>query len=81
MVGAKGKEEERRIREFLNGFETIPLDTAVAEKAVYLRKQYRLRLPDAVIWASAKTRDSLLITRDTSDYPSGEPDIRIPYEL
>jgi predicted nucleic acid-binding protein len=81
MVGAQGDHEEARIREFLNTFETIPLDDAVAEKAVHLRQRYRLRLPDAVIWASAKTRDSLLITRNTRDYPAKEPDIRVPYEL
>ena len=81
MVGARGDQEAARLREFLNGFETIPLDDAVAEKAVYLRQRYRLRLPDAVIWASAKTRDSLLITRNVRDYPPKEPDIRVPYEL
>jgi predicted nucleic acid-binding protein len=81
MVGARDKQEEGHVREFLNTFEMIPLDAAVAEKAVHLRQHYRLRLPDAVIWASAKTRDSLLITRNTKDYPSKEADIRVPYEL
>ena len=81
MVGARDNQEEGYLREFLNTFETIPLDDAVAEKAVQLRQHYRLRLPDAVIWASAKTRDCLLITRNTRDYPSQEPDIRVPYEL
>jgi predicted nucleic acid-binding protein len=81
MVGARGDQEEASLREFLNGFEMIPLDGAVAEKAVHIRQHYRLRLPDAVIWASAKTRDSLLITRNTRDYPDDEPDIRFPYEV
>jgi hypothetical protein len=81
MVGVKDKNEEAITREFLNSFETIPLDQHVAESAVQLRRQYRLRLPDAVIWASAKSRDSLLITRNTRDYPQSEPDIRVPYAL
>jgi predicted nucleic acid-binding protein len=81
MVGARDNQEEGQLREFLNTFETIPLDDAVAEKAVQLRQHYQLRLPDAVIWASAKTRDSLLITRNTRDYPEQEPDIRVPYKL
>jgi predicted nucleic acid-binding protein len=81
MVGAKDKTAETQIREFLNSFETVPLDEHVAETAVQLRRRYRLRLPDTLIWASAKTRESLLITRNTRDYPAGEPDIRFPYVL
>ena len=81
MVGAKNKKEETAIREFLNSFETIPLDEQVAETAVQIRRQHRLRLPDALIWSSARTRDALLITRDIGDYLTSEPDIRIPYTL
>ena len=81
MVGVRGEEDEAAVREFLNTFETIPLDEKVAETAVQIRRQYRIRLPDALIWACAKTTDSLLITRNTRDYPVSEPDIRIPYAL
>ena len=81
MVGARGKEDERRVRKFLDGFETIPLDESVAALSVQLRRDFRLRLPDAIIWASARSRESLLITRDQRDYPASEPDIRIPYSL
>ena len=80
MVGATGKDEET-VRQFLNSFDTITMNEQVAESAVLLRRHYRLRLPDAVIWASAKITDSLLITRNTKDYPKGEPDIRFPYTL
>jgi hypothetical protein len=81
MVGARDGEEERKLSQFLSTFEMIPLDAAVAETTVLLRRRYRLRLPDAAIWASAKTRDAVLVTRNTKDYPSGEPDIRFPYAL
>lgn len=81
MVGARDTDEQGAIREFLNSFETIPLDEHIAEAAVVIRRKYRLRLPDAIIWASARTRDALLITRNTRDYPASEPDIRVPYTL
>jgi predicted nucleic acid-binding protein len=81
MVGARGQEDEATVREFLNSFEIVPLDREVAEATVRIRRLYRLKLPDAVIWASAKTRDALLITRNTRDYSASEPDIRIPYVL
>lgn len=80
MVGV-GEKEEATVREFLNSFETIPVNERVAETAVQIRRQHRLRLPDALIWASAKTTDALLITRNTRDYPASEPDIRVPYVL
>ena len=81
MVGASGKPDETTVRQFLNSFDTITLGDQVAETAVLLRCQYRLRLPDALIWASAKATESILITRNTRDYPEGQPDIRFPYTL
>ena len=81
MAGARDKEDEAVLRAFLHGFETIPLDDQVAEIAVRIRKDHRLRLPDALIWAAAKSTDSVLITRDTRDYPADDPEIRVPYTL
>jgi predicted nucleic acid-binding protein len=81
MVGARDVNEENQLRQFLARFEPIVLDASVAETAAMLRSCYRLRIPDAVIWASAKLRDTILITRNTKDFPAGEPDIRFPYVL
>jgi len=38
-----------------------------------------MRLRDAAIWATAQRMGTLLVTRDTRDFPEGEPDIRFPY--
>jgi len=46
-----------------------------------LRRKHRMRLPDAIIRASAQTRDMLLITRKTKDFPAGDPSVRAPYQL
>lgn len=81
MVGARDPKEEAQLKMFLSRFEMILLDASVAETAAMLRSCYRLRLPDAVIWASAKVYDSILITRNTNDFPAGEPDVRFPYVL
>jgi hypothetical protein len=81
LVGARNNDEELRIKRFLSRFEVINLDLAVAETAALLRNAYRLPIPDAVIWASAKAYDSVLITRNTKDFPTDEPDIRCPYIL
>ncbi len=80
LVGAR-KGEDQPLRDFLGRFEQVPIDPAVAEAAVELRRRYRLRLPDAIVWATARTRDALLVTRDTRDFPTDDPSVRVPYTL
>lgn len=72
----------RRLREdFLRQFPVIELDEAVAREAITLRQEYKVKLPDAIIWASARLNSALLITRNTRDFDRKEPGIRIPYRL
>lgn len=80
MVGAgEDAEEEAACHRFLDNFRVLPITTAVAERAVELRRRHRLKLPDAIIWASAKEEGCLLVTRNTKDFPAGNPDVRFPY--
>jgi predicted nucleic acid-binding protein len=78
MVGAKG-DLQAPTRAFLNAFRRIAIDDDVAERAVELRKTHRMKLPDAIIWASAQEHAMLLVTRNTKDYPKNDPGVRIPY--
>ena len=81
LVGAP-TDTLRRIREdFLRQFAVIELDEAVAREAITLRQEYKLKLPDAIIWASARLNNALLITRNARDFDRGEPGVRIPYRL
>jgi predicted nucleic acid-binding protein len=80
MVGA-APEIEDATRAFLSGFQRIGLGDAVAARAVELRRQHRIKLPDAVIWASARQHAMLLVTRNTKDFPKGDPGIRMPYSV
>ena len=38
-----------------------------------------MKLPDAIVWASAQVHAMLLVTRDTKDFPGDDPGIRVPY--
>jgi predicted nucleic acid-binding protein len=80
MVGVTG-EQEAKVRQFLDGFRQVPIDLGVAERAVALRREHRVRLPDAIIWASAECENALLVTRNRKDFPPEDPGVRIPYEL
>lgn len=80
MVGANA-ETEAALRAFLSSFDVVGLDPTVAEAAVELRRRHRMRLPDAIVWASARARGALLVTRNTKDFPADDPGVRVPYTL
>ena len=74
-------QDEKQIRAFLLAFSILPVTSEVAEQAVAVRRQRKIKLPDAVIQATAQVEDRLLITRKTRDFPGRDPNIRIPYRL
>jgi hypothetical protein len=80
MVGAP-TDAEPVTRAFLDGFEIVEVDEPVAEEAVRLRRAHRVKLPDAVIWASARVHGMILVTRNTKDFPADDPAVRTPYQL
>ena len=80
MVGASSH-VEAATRSFLNAFDVIALDGEIAERAVNLRRDHSIKLPDAIIWATAQVRAMLLVTRNTKDFATGDPGIRTPYRL
>ncbi len=80
MVGTPPEVKEAT-EQFLAGFAMVPLDQAVAERAVLLRRTHRMKLPDAVVWASADVRGMLLVSRDGKAFPEDHPGIRVPYQV
>lgn len=80
MVGA-APEEVHVVRSFLARFSQVPVDEQVSEIAVDLRRRFRVRIPDALIWAAARRCNALLVTRNTRDFPADDPQVRVPYAL
>ncbi|MEQ8515530.1 MAG: type II toxin-antitoxin system VapC family toxin [Chromatocurvus sp.] len=80
MVGVAARDESV-VRQFLSGFRQSVINQDVAERAVTLRRRHKMRLPDAIIWASAQCENALLVTRNHKDFPPKDPGVRIPYEL
>ena len=81
MVGASDDREIARLRWFLSGFGRVAIDDRVSELAVTIRREHRIRLPDAIIWASARSIGGLLVTRNTKDFPADDPGVRVPYSI
>ncbi|MES2639832.1 MAG: type II toxin-antitoxin system VapC family toxin [Myxococcota bacterium] len=81
VVGAASPDEELVVRAFLATFEILPVDASVAEEAVRLRRARRMKPPDAIIFATARVHRRELATRNTKDFATDEPGVRIPYRL
>lgn len=79
MAGARSLRDEEIRREFLAHFRIVPLTEPVAEEAVKLRRKYGMKLPDAIIWATAVTESCLLVSRNKKDFPANQPGMRFPY--
>ena len=79
LVGAAHDAAIRAVDALIGACQVIPVDEAIAREAAFLRGASRVRLPDALIWATARTRGSLLVTRDQG-FPAEAPEIRHPYQ-
>jgi predicted nucleic acid-binding protein len=57
-------DREVLIRNFLTNVTVVGLDSNIKDLAIVLRKTYRLKLPDAVVAATAKFLNAMLWTND-----------------
>lgn len=79
LAGVRNDDEEDVVEMFLRDFRVVDITRRVSREAVELRRQKRVRLLDAIIWASARVESALLVTRNTKDFPPDEPGVRVPY--
>jgi predicted nucleic acid-binding protein len=81
MTGASGPDEEAILRAFLLNFECLPVSSAVAERAAVVRRQMKIKMPDAIILATAEVAGRQLVTRNVKDFPAGMRGVRVPYQV
>jgi predicted nucleic acid-binding protein len=60
MVGAKKYNQEHRTRVAMSAFNIIGVSQDIAERSVALRQEYGMKLPDAIILATAQVVNVLL---------------------
>ena len=81
VMAGTDDQTEGPTRRFLSNFDVLPIDASVAELAVTLRKGRKLKLPDAIIQATASANSLLRVTRNEKDFSYQMPGVRIPYRL
>lgn len=65
---------------FFGDFSIDEVTEGISRRAAELRfEKPSLKLPDAIILASAQVHHRILVTRNTKDFPANMPGIRIPY--
>ncbi|MBE0639054.1 MAG: type II toxin-antitoxin system VapC family toxin [Bacteroidales bacterium] len=65
--GANEKQLEV-LAEFINSSMVFLLEETVILKTIEIRKTFRLKLPDAIIAATALVNELILLTRNTKDF-------------
>ena len=63
-----GEKEEKALKDFIAISSVYPVGMEVAEKTIEIRKKARVKLPDAIIAATALLHDFELITRNLTDF-------------
>ena len=56
------------LQSFVQSVEVLPLNEPVIQQTIRLRQQHRIKLPDAIIAATALAHGLPLLTRNTSDF-------------
>lgn len=61
---------EQDLIDFVNCSNICPMDDDIVEKTIEVRRLYKIKLPDAVIAATALHYDFVLVTNNTKDFKS-----------
>lgn len=68
LVQPGNTSEEAALRQLVSSCIELPLDEPVIQQTIRLRQQHRIKLPDAIIAATALAHSLPLLTRNTGDF-------------
>jgi len=63
--GFQSIEEEAFIKQLLYCFNIVYIDATISDKVIEIKKNYKIKLPDAIICASAIVNNAMLMSNDT----------------
>jgi len=62
------EKEEQSIEDLLSQFNFVPLLREIEDQTIQLKRKHKIKLPDAIIAATALHKDAVLVTRNVSDF-------------
>ena len=73
------KKEEELLRELLNNITITPINKEIADLTIEIRKSKtkKIKLPDAIILATAKYLNLILLTDDCDDFENIESSVLV----
>lgn len=74
-------QDQAAVDRFLARFTVLLIDERVAQRTVVLRKEKNIKLPHAIIWATAQVDSRLFVTRNSKDFAISNPGVRHPYAV
>ena len=81
LLAGESPERRRGVQELLMPFDIVEMDGRIAQAAADVRHRTRMKLLDALVFATAQVNGAILVTRNTQDFPATMPGVRIPYTL
>lgn len=62
------EDEEQSLEDLLSQFSSVPLSQEIEDQTIQLKRRYKIKLPDAIIAATALNQDAFLVTINVSDF-------------
>jgi predicted nucleic acid-binding protein len=82
-AGVREGQERAKLEEFVKAFELVPVDTEIAQKGGLFRrdhfKKFNVGLADALIAATAKSKQAKLVTLNQKHFPMLD-EVIVPYQ-
>jgi predicted nucleic acid-binding protein len=60
--------EEQAIEDLLSQFSSVSLSREIEDQTIQLKRRHKIKLPDAIIAATALNQDAFLLTRNVRDF-------------
>lgn len=73
----KNKVEEKIIAQLCNSIPMLTLSNEIVNHVIYIRKKKKIKLPDAIIFSTAKIHGSHLITANENDFKGLNENVKI----
>jgi predicted nucleic acid-binding protein len=73
-------EEEKDVRELLDTFTTLDIDSKISNQAVENRKSKKIKLPDNIIASTAQSHSLTLVTKNIKDFKVLDIRVLNPFE-